>query len=48
MYLDEKLRIYEIGGGCWKQSRDEKRYKISVGRNEERETRDLKYFGGYY
>jgi hypothetical protein len=46
--LDEKIKECEIGGGCWKQSRDEKRYKISLGRTIGRETRDLKYFGGYY
>jgi hypothetical protein len=48
MYLDEKIKGYETGGGCWKQSRGEKRYKISVGRALERETSDLKYFEGYY
>jgi hypothetical protein len=48
MYLDEKIKEYETGGGCWKQSRDKKRHKISVGRTLERETMDLKYFGGYY
>jgi len=42
MYLDEKIKEYEIGGEWCKQSRDEKIYKISLGRNEERETRDLK------
>ena len=48
MYLDEKIKEYEIGGGYWKQRRDEKRYKISVGRTLEREITDLKYYGGYY
>jgi hypothetical protein len=32
MYLDEKIKEYEIRGGCWNHSRDEKCYKISVGR----------------